>query len=265
MSCYCSLRLYTGIFKLTQGFHVFKLEAVCVNRFLWGNTRLQTHFWNVTRELHSVNGIWHSSRDSETHAKLCLSDRGMPLSCAVQPNWGQVADLFPRGCLATSQENVVQNVREGTGRGCCTRRFLWSYQPHIRCASEEIPWSGYDPPRRRTMPLRCEGEARALLLLQPRCSAIQTLQPREPQAPPRAFADGGAHSIWAPSCGSPQWYQRRTMQARLGRAGGEEDAARPAHLSISSALLGRRALPHPPQRAGREISAPLRVRRHTAA
>lgn len=103
-----------------------------------------------------------------------------------------------------------------------------------------------------------EGEARALLLLQLRCSAIQTLQPREPQAPPRAFADGGAHSIWAPSCGSPQWYQRRTMQTRLGRAGGEEDAAQPAHLFISSALLGRRALPHPPQRTGKEISSLLR-------
>lgn len=73
---------------------------------------------------------------------------------------------------------------------------------------------------------------------------------------------GGAHSIWAPSCGSSKMYQRRTMQAQLRSAAAEEDATQPA--LFSSARKREPPTPSPVCGEGDPISAPLRVKRHTA-
>lgn len=92
----------------------------------------------------------------------------------------------------------------------------------------------------------CKGEACALLLLLPSCSSKADWIKRAWRSSCSLLSFGGAHSIWAPSCGSPQTYQRRTRQAQLGARGPR---------SSSPALLGG------PGKDGAPLCTPLPLRR----
>lgn len=92
----------------------------------------------------------------------------------------------------------------------------------------------------------CRGEAHALLLLRMGCSGkpewnMCTPESSEPDTPPNSLCGyGGAHSIWAPSCGSPKTYQRRTRQVQLG----SKQSWGRCHTTCSLQLCSEEGLSH---------------------